>query len=51
VLTYAARAADGEAPRALNPLDPKYRRRIEAWQKLPLWVANRIGPFIARGLG
>jgi len=50
-LTYAARAADGEALRAVNPLDPRYRRRIEVWQRLPLWVANRIGPIIARGLG
>jgi len=51
VLTYAVRTADGEAPRIVNPLDPKYARRIAAWQKLPLWAANRIGPLIARGLG
>jgi FemAB-related protein (PEP-CTERM system-associated) len=50
-LTYAVRAADGEAVRAINPLDPKYRLKIAAWQKLPLWVANRLGPVIARGLG
>ena len=50
-LTYAVRAADGEAPRAVNPLDPKYRLKIAAWQKLPLWAANRLGPLIARGLG
>ena len=50
-LTYAVRTADGEAPRAVNPLDPKYRLKIAAWRKLPLWAANRIGPFIARGLG
>lgn len=51
VLTYAVRTADGEAPRSVNPLDPKYQRRIAAWQKLPLWAANRIGPLISRGLG
>ena len=51
VLTYAVRTADGEAPRSVNPLDPKYARRIAAWQKLPLWAANRIGPLISRGLG
>ena len=51
VLTYAVRSADGTAPRAVNPLDPRYARRIAAWQKLPLWAANRVGPFIARGLG
>jgi FemAB-related protein (PEP-CTERM system-associated) len=51
VLTYAVRTADGEAPRAVNPLDPRYRLKIAAWRKLPLWAANRLGPFIARGLG
>ena len=50
-LTYAVRTADGAAPRAVNPLDPKYRLKIAAWQKLPLWAANRLGPVIARGLG
>lgn len=50
-LTYAVRTADGEAPRAVNPLDPKYRLKIAAWQKLPLWAANRLGPLISRGLG
>ncbi len=50
-LTYAVRAADGGAVRAVNPLDPKYRLKIAAWQKLPLWAANRLGPIIARGLG
>ncbi len=50
-LTYAVRATDGAQPRAVNPLDPKYRLKIAAWQKLPLWAANRLGPVIARGLG
>lgn len=50
-LSYAIRTADGAAPREVNPLNPKYRLRIAAWQKLPLWFANRLGPVIARGLG
>lgn len=50
-LVYAARTADGASPREINPLDPKYRLRIAAWQRLPLWLANRLGPPIARGLG
>jgi hypothetical protein len=50
-LVYATRTADGAAPRAVNPLDPRYRFKIAAWQKLPLWLANRVGPVIARGLG
>lgn len=35
----------------LNPLNPKYRLMVETWSKLPLPVANFIGPFIARSLG
>jgi FemAB-related protein (PEP-CTERM system-associated) len=40
----------GEA-RETNPLSPKYRLQIALWKRLPLPVANRIGPLIARGLG
>jgi FemAB-related protein (PEP-CTERM system-associated) len=50
-LAYAKFAADGEAPRDINPLNPKYRMQVALWQKLPLSLANRIGPMIARGLG
>jgi FemAB-related protein (PEP-CTERM system-associated) len=50
-LVYGVRAAGGRAPREINPLDPKYRLKIAAWQKMPLWVANGLGPVIARGLG
>lgn len=50
-LVYAARTADGAAPREINPLSPKYRLQVKLWQKLPLWAANRLGPPIARGLG
>ena len=46
-LTYAVRGA----ARELNPLNPRYRLQVAAWQRLPLWAANRIGPLIARGLG
>jgi len=35
----------------INPLNPKYRFFIAAWKKLPLAVANFIGPFLARNLG
>jgi len=37
--------------REVNPLNPKYRMQIALWQRLPLWIANRLGPPIARGLG
>ena len=50
-LVYAVRTADGAAPREINPLSPKYRLQVELWKKLPLWLANRVGPVIARGLG
>ncbi|MDX3899778.1 MAG: FemAB family PEP-CTERM system-associated protein [Sphingobium sp.] len=39
------------AERDINPNNPKYQRRIDLWKRLPLPVANLIGPHIARGLG
>jgi len=50
-LSYAVRTRTGAKPRSVNPLDPKYRLKIALWQRLPLWLANRLGPPIARGLG
>ncbi|WP_070151146.1 FemAB family XrtA/PEP-CTERM system-associated protein [Sphingobium phenoxybenzoativorans] len=50
-LSYALRAADGQALRDVNPLSPQYRRKVEMWKKLPLPVANLVGPWLARGLG
>jgi FemAB-related protein (PEP-CTERM system-associated) len=35
----------------LNPLNPKYQLLVNTWKKLPLPVANLIGPFLARSLG
>ncbi|HEX2117506.1 MAG TPA: FemAB family XrtA/PEP-CTERM system-associated protein [Alphaproteobacteria bacterium] len=35
----------------LNPLNPKFRLFIETWKRLPLPVANAIGPYIVRSLG
>jgi lipid II:glycine glycyltransferase (peptidoglycan interpeptide bridge formation enzyme) len=37
--------------REMNPASPRYRFQTAAWKRLPLWLANRIGPPIARGLG
>lgn len=34
-----------------NPLNPKYRLFIKLWQRLPLPVANAIGPHIVKNLG
>jgi len=35
----------------VNPLNPKFKLWIDAWKRLPLPVANLIGPWIARNLG
>lgn len=35
----------------VNPLNPKYRFFIQAWQRLPLSVSQWIGPFISKNLG
>lgn len=34
-----------------NPLNPKYQTVIALWKRLPLAVANAIGPVLARNLG
>jgi len=49
--TYFQRTAAGVARREINPMNPRYRMQVALWKKLPLWVANRAGPLIARGLG
>ena len=46
-LVYAVK---GEA-RETNPLSPRYRLQVALWKKLPLAVANLLGPHIAKGLG
>lgn len=50
-LSYSTRTADGRPPRDVNPNSAKYRSVVAAWQKLPLSIANLIGPWISRGLG
>jgi FemAB-related protein (PEP-CTERM system-associated) len=32
----------------INPLNPKYKLMVDSWKKLPLPVANTLGPLIAR---
>ncbi|WP_419807278.1 FemAB family XrtA/PEP-CTERM system-associated protein [Sphingomonas sp.] len=48
-LTYWRRS-DGP-PRTVNPLDPKYALMVRTWRRLPLPVANALGPWLSRGLG
>ncbi|MEO9469409.1 FemAB family XrtA/PEP-CTERM system-associated protein [Parasphingorhabdus sp.] len=50
-LSYVVRTASGEEARDVNPMSPKYRLQVALWQRLPLPIANRLGPLIARGLG
>jgi FemAB-related protein (PEP-CTERM system-associated) len=35
----------------VNPMNPKYQLFIKAWKKLPLPVANFLGPVLAKDLG
>jgi len=49
-LTYGLWSAPGVPARDLDPTDASYSAKIALWKKLPLRVANTIGPFIARGL-
>ena len=50
-LSYASWSAGTGAERAVNPLNPKYAVMVRTWRRLPLPVANAIGPWISRGLG
>lgn len=42
--------AGAEVPE-LNPLNPKYKAFIALWKKLPLQLANTLGPMVVRHIG
>jgi FemAB-related protein (PEP-CTERM system-associated) len=50
-LSYQFIMRRGVKPPEINPLNPKFRIFIEAWKRLPLPIANRLGPHIVRFLG
>ncbi|HEX8873528.1 MAG TPA: FemAB family XrtA/PEP-CTERM system-associated protein [Nitrosospira sp.] len=50
-LHYEYRLYGAEAVPDHNPLNPRYQLFIKAWQKLPLSLANLIGPHIVKNLG
>ena len=50
-LAYEYRLADGGEVPDINPLNPKYKLMVETWSRMPLWLANRLGPLLSRGLG
>lgn len=50
-LSYATWSAPGAPARDADPTSARHAARIAAWKRLPLSIANRLGPLIARGLG
>ncbi len=50
-LFHRFRLKPGAAVPDHNPLNPKYRMFIAGWKRLPLPIANRLGPVIVRGVG
>ena len=50
-ITHEFLTADGQPPSEINPLNPKYRLFIAAWKRLPLWLANALGPLVVREIG
>lgn len=50
-LSYEFRLYKRDAIPENNPNNPKFRIFIAAWKKLPIGVANFIGPHIVRNLG
>ena len=50
-LHYEYQLYGAEAVPDHNPLNPKYQLFIKAWRKLPLPLANLIGPHIVKNLG
>lgn len=50
-LLHRYRLAPGAGIPDHNPLNPKYRLFIAAWKRLPLPIANLVGPHIVRGVG
>ncbi len=50
-LRYAQWTAPGIPQRDADPTSAAHSAKIALWRHLPLPIANRIGPWIARGLG
>ena len=50
-LRYATWTAPGAQPRNTDPTSSSHSAKIDLWKRLPLPVANLLGPWISRGLG
>ena len=50
-LIYEFKLRAGERLPDTSPMNPRLRRYVDAWKRLPLPVTNFIGPRLIRGLG
>ena len=50
-LAYEYFLVKGDDMPSLNPANPKFKLMIDVWKRLPLGIAGRLGPPIARRLG
>ncbi|MET0106809.1 MAG: FemAB family XrtA/PEP-CTERM system-associated protein [Sedimenticola sp.] len=50
-LNYEYHLVKSKSIPEVNPMNPKYQLFIKAWKKLPLTVANVVGPILAKNLG
>ena len=50
-LHYEYRLYKGAAIPQHNPANAKYKLLIETWRRLPIGVANWLGPYVVRNLG
>jgi len=50
-LSYEYRLYNRDTVPQNNPLNPKFRLFVALWKRLPLGVANALGPMIVRHLG
>lgn len=49
-LKYQYWTIDGRNPNILSPDNPRYRRKVELWKKMPLWLTKFAGPILSRNL-
>ncbi len=50
-LMYQYKLVAAKSVPEVNPLNPKYQHFIKMWRRLPVPIANVIGPWLARSLG
>ncbi len=50
-LSYEYRLYKCDSVPQHNPMNPKYRSFIALWKRLPIGLANRLGPYIVRNRG